>query len=62
MTVAELLKNLRMEHLIEFRIDNYEYFTTKSNSQATKNLEDEEIIDWFAFSDGGRLCINIKGE
>ncbi len=62
MAVAELLKNLRMEHRIEFRLNNYEYMTTKSNTQATKDLEDKEIIDWFAFSDGGRLCINIKGE
>ena len=60
MKVKELIKLLRMQVMIEFRIDNNSYCTCKSDSLMIEHLGECEVQDWFVFSDEYCICINLK--
>ncbi len=60
MKVKELIKLLRVQIPIEFRIDNDSYCSCESGGLMTEQLSNYEIEDWFVFMDKYCICINLK--
>lgn len=60
MKVKELTELLRIQVLIEFRIDNDTYCYCESGGLMTEQLGECEIEDWFVFDNKNCVCINLK--
>lgn len=67
MTLKEMVEKLRKTEVVEIRDhDNYLICTCKTDSKGITPYLENEVIEWFAFSDsvfyGPNFCVLINDE